>query len=271
LGRKRTRPGKYAYFCIAGLIFLTCSGCAALETIERKRAAHAFLDLSRQLLSRGNYEEALKASEKTLTLSEGQSPGDKALFTMALVRAHHDNPQKDYRKSVEYFTRLRSEYPQSPLVEQSRIWTAVLERTGELERRTAEKKKEKDKENKKEIKHVVSRKVKERPSHLQLSRQQQSRGKYEDALKASEKILSSAGTTTARDEALFANGLVYVHYDNPKKDYKRSMGYFQRLVNEYPQSPLLDQAKVWIDVLQVIEKLHKVDSVVEQIKKKQSR
>jgi len=242
--------------------------------MERKRAAHAFLDLSRHQLSRGNYEEAIKASEETLTLSQGASPGDEALFTMALVHADQENLQKDYRKSIECFTRLRRDYPQSPLIEQSLIWTAVLERTDELEREKGERKIEptaaKEQEDRNEKKSVIVREVKERPSHLELTRQLLSRGKYEDALRASERILSAPGAA-ARDEALFANGLLYIHYDNPNKDYKRSLEYFQRLVNEYPQSPLLDQAKVWIDVLQVIEKLDAVDSMVDQMKKKQIR
>ena len=41
--------------------------------------------------------------------------------------AHYANPKKDYQKARGCFTRMAKEYPRSPLVEEAKIWTSVLE------------------------------------------------------------------------------------------------------------------------------------------------
>ena len=46
---------------------------------------------------------------------------------------------------------------------------------------------------------------------------------------------------------------------------------FQRIVREYPQSPLAAQSKTWIGVLSVIERSKEADIEIEQTKKKLSR
>ena len=62
-------------------------------------------------------------------------------------------------------------------------------------------------------------------------------------------------------------GLIYVHYDNPERDYRKSMEYFTRLIEDYPQSALVEQAKIWVNILDIIEKEKQVDIEIEQKKK----
>ena len=64
---------------------------------------------------------------------------------------------------------------------------------------------------------------------------------------------------------------LFVSNNNAKRDYRRSMAMFQRVVKEYPQSPLVPQAKTWIGVLDVIEKSKEVDMEIERAKKKLAR
>ncbi len=71
-------------------------------------------------------------------------------------------------------------------------------------------------------------------------------GDYEGFLKENEKVLSLPGSKVPKDEALFNLGLVYAHPGNPKKDYGRSIGFFNRLLKEYPQSPLSEQVRIWV-------------------------
>jgi peptidoglycan hydrolase CwlO-like protein len=52
------------------------------------------------------------------------------------------------------------------------------------------------------------------------------------------------------DQALFLMGLIYLHPQNPNSDYKKSLGYFQRLEREFPDSQLRSEAEIWISVLQ---------------------
>ena len=91
------------------------------------------------------------------------------------------------------------------------------------------------------------------------------RGDFEGAVRKSQDDLS-AGNQCA-DVALFDLGLVYCHYANPKKDYKKSLGYFSRLVKEYPGSSLAEEAKIWVNVLETMEKTKRVDIELDEMKK----
>jgi tetratricopeptide (TPR) repeat protein len=94
---------------------------------------------------------------------------------------------------------------------------------------------------------------------------------YENALKENKEALRLSGKNHPGDEALFNMGLLYSHYGYPQKDYKKSLVLFERLVKEYPRSPLVGEAKIWISVLEVIEKMKQVDVEIEKKKKELSR
>ena len=87
---------------------------------------------ARRLLEQRDYEGALKENQKILSFSNQNPPGDEALFNMGLIYAHFSNPKKDYGKSVVFFRKLMKDYPQSPLVEQARIWTGILQENEKL-------------------------------------------------------------------------------------------------------------------------------------------
>jgi tetratricopeptide (TPR) repeat protein len=87
---------------------------------------------ARRLLEQRDYEAALKENQKILSFSSQNPPGDEALFNMGLIYAHFGNPKKDYGKSVVFFRKLMKDYPQSPLVEQARIWTGILRENEKL-------------------------------------------------------------------------------------------------------------------------------------------
>ncbi len=85
------------------------------------------------------------------------------------------------------------------------------------------------------------------------------RGDFEGAMKADQEILSHPTITSRADEALLNMGLISAHYANPKKDYKKALDYFMRVEREFPQSPLADEARIWVSVLQSFEKAKQVD------------
>ena len=77
------------------------------------------------------------------------------------------------------------------------------------------------------------------------------------------------------DEALFNLGLIYAHFANPKKDFGKSLDFFNKLIKDYPESHLVEQSKIWIEVLQkngelnqVIQKLKQVDIEIEERKER---
>jgi len=103
--------------------------------------------------------------------------------------------------------------------------------------------------------------------HLLRARKLLTQGDYEEAIKESMKTLSLSGRNYPGDEALFTIGLVYVHYKNPKKNFDKATGFFERVVREYPQSPLLEQSQIWIGMLNLIRQSKQVDIEIEEIKK----
>jgi hypothetical protein len=107
-------------------------------------------------------------------------------------------------------------------------------------------------------------KCKEANQQLLRTQQLLARGNFKGALAENRKIVSSPDSSVPKDEALFSMGIIYAHHKNPNKDYKQSIKVFKKLIHDYPQSPFAEQAKVWSEVLQIIEKLKTVDTEIEQ-------
>ena len=80
-----------------------------------------------------------------------------------------------------------------------------------------------------------------------------SQGQYEAAYNENRKILQEG--RGAPDVALFNMGMISAHSANPKKNYPRALSSFRTLVAEYPQSPMIEPAKTWIQVLEEYQKL----------------
>ena len=74
------------------------------------------------------------------------------------------------------------------------------------------------------------------------------RGKYETAFQENQKALVEG--KGAPDVALFNIGLISSHSSNPKKNYPRALLSFRTLIKEHPYSPLAEQAKTWLEVLE---------------------
>jgi TolA-binding protein len=94
---------------------------------------------------------------------------------------------------------------------------------------------------------------------------------YEGASKENQIVLSLSGKSPPGDEALFNLGLICAHFGNPQKDYGKSIGFFKKLIKDYPQSPWSEQARIWTAVLQENEKLNQtvenLNQVIEKSKK----
>ena len=126
MGRERIRAWKYVYFCFASLIFLSLFSCAVIKGHRESKELQEYLLRGQKLLAQRNYDAALEAYQKVLSLSPHKPPEDEALFNMGLAYAHFGNPKKDYKKSIDLFLRVLNDYPESHLVEQAKIWVGVL-------------------------------------------------------------------------------------------------------------------------------------------------
>lgn len=108
----------------------------------------------------------------------------------------------------------------------------------------------------------------ETPEYFITAQKLLDQGDYEGALRENEKVLSLYDNIPPGDEALFNLGLIYAHYGYPKRDYKKSLDLFKRLVKMFPQSPLAGQAKLWMGILQENERLNReIEELNKTIKK----
>ena len=98
---------------------------------------------------------------------------------------------------------------------------------------------------------------------LQRSEELLDQGNYRGALAANQKLLSLNDDELPKDDALYNIGVIYAHYKNPDRDYKKAIRAFKKLMNKYPASPLMEQTKVWIETLQKIENLEDTNESLE--------
>jgi tetratricopeptide (TPR) repeat protein len=155
MGGKPSRTRERLNFCLALLIGV--GGCTILKgapqvktapapvlipapepmpeskvTAERlqarvQREADEHLALARDLLSKGDFDGALRENQKVLSLAKDQPPADAAVFNMGLIYADPKNPRKNNRQAISYFSRVVKTHPESMWAGQAKIWVAVLD------------------------------------------------------------------------------------------------------------------------------------------------
>jgi tetratricopeptide (TPR) repeat protein len=278
MGRKQTGAWKYILYSVTCLISLSLFGCAAIEELRTRGEARRVLRQGHRLLAQGNYEGALNEYQKVLALSNLKPPEDEALFHIGLIYASSRYPKRDAKKSMDFFTDVLNDWPQSPRVEQAKIWLGILhenERMNLLIKKTKEQETKPPETKPPEVKVediIESRESQTRSQRLLAARD------FEGVINENQRILSVSHPRSLKGEALFNLGLVYAHAGNPKKDFLKSLEFFKRLIHEHPRSPLVEQAKIWVGLLQeyeslnqVIEKLKQVDIEVEERKREQAK
>ena len=100
--------------------------------------------------------------------------------------------------------------------------------------------------------------------HLVQAQQLLAQGDYETALKENQKALSLSADNPPGDEALYNMALVYTCPGNPKRDSVKSVAAFKRLIKEYPQSAWIEQANIWVQVIQEGEHAKRVTATLTQ-------
>jgi tetratricopeptide (TPR) repeat protein len=190
--------------------------------------------------------------------------------------------------------KILNDYPESHLLEQAKIWMGVISENLEAAKKIDKiKETNKEKEDRKEtvekketVREVVKTKQpeikieesKEGREHLLRGQKFLGQGNYEGAMGENQKVLTLSDPKSQRDEALFNLGLIYAHFGNPQRDPEKSLESFKNLIKHYPKSPFVDQAKIWVSILeenvllnQLIQKLKQVDIEIEEMRRKRTQ
>jgi TolA-binding protein len=293
MGRKRTGAGQYLHLLVAGLILCSLAGCSLPGTwgkkTESEEMPQRLLRLSREQLAQGDFDAAARVNEALLGLDLKQPPEDEALFNLGLISSHAENPLRNDTAALDYFRRLEERYPRSLWAGTGRALAALI---GEKERLTREVERliREDKEGK------LSRSSAE-PSSPSAGKRDELRegltsgqaliaqGNYDAAIREFQQVLSLAPSKPPGDEALYMLGAAFAHPGNPKRDHARSLGFFKKVLKDYPQGPWTDQARAWIAMIQenekaaqaverltkTIEQYKQVDLEIEELKKGKAR
>jgi len=103
-------------------------------------------------------------------------------------------------------------------------------------------------------------------------------GFFEIVIQQSNKILAENETVPPADIALYSLGEVYAHHNYEGRDYTLSQQYFEKLIDNFPNSDLTVEAKTYISLFEAItaqkkeaatikEKLLQKEIIVEKEKK----
>lgn len=111
----------------------------------------------------------------------------------------------------------------------------------------------------------------EADERLTLAQNLLAKGDYEGSLRESQRVVVLSKDQSPADTAIFNMGLVYAHPKNPRKDNKRAISFFSRVIKSYPESSWVEHAKIWVGVLDGVEKLKQVDLEIEERKRDRPR
>lgn len=78
-------------------------------------------------------------------------------------------------------------------------------------------------------------------------------GDYDGAFAKYREALVLAGDHPPGDAAVYNIGLIYAHPSNPKRDHRKAIEAFSKVIGDYAQSTWAEQARMWVGLLQQVE------------------
>jgi len=224
---------------------LNLIGCAYVNEIIRGRETQRLLINCKSHALTKEYTKALLECEKILSLSPDRYPADEALYSMAVIYADPKNPKRDLRRALDMLKKIKEKFQESKYAYDARVWGDILDSYR---------------------KRGISR------GDIYLSRAERlfKRGEYTEAIRENKKIINKS-THYRRVQALYNMGLIYADLKNPQKDFTKAIMYFQKVIDEYPESIFALKARIWRDVLISIEKSKQIDIEIEEKKKELTR
>jgi len=109
--------------CLSGCVFLGApSGTekefhAAVVSVKAKR-----------------YQEAAVAYNRIISDSPGSALAADALFELALVHAHRDNPERNYTRAMHAFEDFIKRYPDDRRMDEAQTWISLLKTVQDLKK-----------------------------------------------------------------------------------------------------------------------------------------
>jgi tetratricopeptide (TPR) repeat protein len=282
VGRKQTGKGKYLPFHAALIVTLFFSGCTFFQEIVGERVQEKMVQ-GQTFRSQGKFEQSLQVFQEILSAYPHKPPGDQALREIALTLSHPGNPRRNFPEALAFWWKLQKNFPQSPYGEEARAWIGLSTAYADALRKE-EKTKSQLQQAKTQMENYKTQlencktqleELRSDPRLLMadlLSRNQKlwAQNDYGRALEENQAVLAKYGHKPPADEALFALGFTYIQANFPKNDYQKAIFYFKRLLKEIPHSLRAEEARAWVQILELWERSKQIDLEIER-KRKQFR
>ena len=99
---------------------------------------------------------------------------------------------------------------------------------------------------------------------LEQYRESLAAGFFETIIEQSEQVLAENEKEPPADVALYVLGEVYVHHDYKGRDYALSQYYFEKLIENFPNSKLTSEAKTYLSLFETIAAEEKLTAAAEE-------
>lgn len=133
------------------------SGCAIITGVNEPKKEFQAAAVS---VKEKKYKAAVAAYKKIVADSPDSTLAADALFELALVHAHHDNPQRDYALAIQTFEEFIKRYSDNKRMTEAQIWISVLKTIQELKKQNEHLNKSIDQLKRLDIRHEERRKGK---------------------------------------------------------------------------------------------------------------
>jgi len=274
VGRKQTGKGKYLLFNAALIVTLFFSGCTFFQEIMEGEQVQDKMVQGQKFRGEGEYDRSIQIFQEILSAYPHKPPGDQALRELALTLSHPGNPRRNYPEALVFWWKLQKDFPLSPYAEEARAWIGLNTAYGDVRR-----KEEKTGSQLQQAKTLMEAcktqlgELKTDPRLLMadlLARNQKlwAQNDFDRALEENQAVLAKYGHKPPADEALYALGFTYVQANYPKKDYQKAIFYFKRLLKEIPQSLRTEEARAWVQILELWERSKQIDLEIENKRKR---
>lgn len=107
------------------------SGCAATSVVTgpEKQFQDATISVKEK-----RYNEAVAACNKIMAEAPDSPLAADALFEIALINVHLDNPKRDYVQASRMFAEFAKRYPDNRRADEALTWISVLKTVQELKK-----------------------------------------------------------------------------------------------------------------------------------------
>lgn len=199
------------------------------------------LTYSAQAISLGKTEEAVQTYMKGYSdRAYNNNMKSLAIYQIALVHMNLFNDQRDDQRALQYLERHLIEFPQS------RIQARIQQRIDLIQARQAQPAQPSARQLLRQVDRAELLRIDPTPFDAELNGMSEraiTQGRSQDAEEVYLVLYSNTATSSdMRAKALYQIGLIYMSPFNEEGDARKALGYFRKIIDEFPHTAIAESA-----------------------------